>query len=261
MNADYTCVTRSKAMMESSATPSAEGMVATVRVLVIEDEPKMADLLCRGLIEDGYAVDIVTDGPSGYQAALVYDYDAVVLDVMLPGMSGFEICRKWRDRQKWVPVLMLTARGAVTDRVAGLDGGADDYLTKPFHLDELFARLRSLIRRGPTPRPTVLTVGALRADPASRRCWRGDVEIALTTKEFGLLELLMRRPGAVLTRELLTEHCWDFAYESRSNVVDVHIRALRDKIDRPFGVRSIETVRGVGYRIRTDGGVPKKPSR
>jgi two-component system OmpR family response regulator len=245
-------------MMESGTAPSVGKVVTTVRVLVVEDEPKMADLLRRGLVEDGYAVDIVGDGPSGYQAAMVCDYDAVVLDVMLPGMSGFDVCRKWRDRQKWVPVLMLTARGGVTDRVAGLDGGADDYLTKPFHLNELFARLRSLIRRGPTPRPTVLTVGALRADPASRRCWRGEVEITLTTKEFGLLELLMRRPGTVLTRELLVEHCWDFAYESRSNVVDVHIRALRDKIDRPFGLRSIETVRGVGYRMRADGGVPEK---
>ncbi len=241
--------------------PSAERVVATVRVLVVEDEPKMAGLLRRGLIEDGYAVDVAPDGPSGYHAATVYDYDAIVLDVMLPGMSGFEICRKWRSRQNWVPVLMLTARGAVADRVAGLDGGADDYLTKPFHLDELFARLRSLIRRGPTPRPTVLTAGALRADPASRRCWRGEIEIELTTKEFALLELLMRRPGTVLTRELLVEHCWDFAYESRSNVIDVHIRALRDKIDRPFGVRSIETVRGIGYRMRTDGGAHGEAGR
>jgi two-component system, OmpR family, response regulator len=248
-------------MMESGTTPSRERMVTTVRVLVVEDEPKMADLLRRGLIEDGYTVDIAADGPSGYHAATVYDYDAVVLDVMLPGMSGFDICRKWRNRQNWVPVLMLTARGAVTDRVAGLDGGADDYLTKPFHLDELFARLRSLIRRGPTPRPTVLTAGALRADPASRRCWRGEVEIALTTKEFGLLEQLLRRPGTVLTRELLLEHCWDFAYESRSNVVDVHIRALRDKIDRPFGICSIETIRGIGYRLRVDGGVQLKTGR
>jgi two-component system OmpR family response regulator len=236
-------------------------MVATVRVLVVEDEPKMANLLRRGLIEDGYAVDIAADGPSGYQAAMVYDYDAVVLDVMLPGMSGFDICRQWRNGHKWVPVLMLTARGAVADRIAGLDGGADDYLTKPFHLDELFARLRSLIRRGPTPRPTVLTAGVLRADPASRRCWRAEIEIALTTKEFGLLEQLMRRPGTVLTRELLLEHCWDFAHESRSNVVDVHIRALRDKIDRPFGVHSIETIRGIGYRLRTDGGTPKRATR
>ena len=248
--------------MESGATPSTERMVATVRVLVVEDEPKMADLLRRGLIEDGYAVDIAADGTQ-----------------RLPGRTGLRLRRGGAGRdaagrcpasisaangatgQNWVPVLMLTARGAVTDRVAGLDGGADDYLTKPFHLDELFARLRSLIRRGPTPRPTVLTVGALRADPASRRCWRGEVEIALTTKEFGLLELLMRRPGTVLTRELLVEHCWDFAHESHSNVVDVHIRALRDKIDRPFRLRSIETVRGIGYRMRTDGGVPEKTGR
>ena len=247
--------------MKSRTTPSAEGTVATVRVLVVEDEPKMADLLRRGLIEDGYAVDIAADGPAGCHAAYLCDYDAVVLDVMLPGMSGFDICQEWRSRQNWVPVLMLTARGAVTDRVAGLDGGADDYLTKPFHLDELLARLRSLIRRGPTPRPTVLTAGTLRIDPASRRCWRDDVEISLTTKEFGLLELLMRRPGIVLTRDHLVEHCWDFAYESRSNIVDVHIRALRDKVDRPFGVRSIETVRGIGYRVRTDGGVAEKTRR
>nr|VTP02794.1 Transcriptional regulatory protein TcrA [Mycobacterium riyadhense] len=230
-------------------------------MLVVEDEPKMARLLRRSLVEEGYAVDVVSDGASGYDAVVGGDYDAVVLDVMLPGVSGFEVCTNWRRQQIWVPVLMLTARGAVADRVAGLDGGADDYLTKPFHLDELFARLRSLIRRGPTPRPTVLTVGGLRADPASRRCWRGEVEIALTTKEFGLLEQLMRRPGAVLTRELVLEHCWDFAFESRSNVVDVHIRALRDKIDRPFAVRSIETVRGVGYRLRTDGGAPKDTTR
>ncbi|MGV7688207.1 response regulator transcription factor [Mycobacterium kansasii] len=232
-----------------------------MRVLVVEDEPKMAQLLRRGLIEEGYAVDVASDGASGYDAAVGRDYDAVVLDVMLPGVSGFEVCTNWRRQQIWVPVLMLTARGAVADRVAGLDRGADDYLTKPFHLDELFARLRSLIRRGPTPRPTVLTVGGLRADPASRRCWRGEVEIALTAKEFVLLEQLMRRPGTVLTRELLLEHCWDFAYESRSNVVDVHIRALRDKIDRPFAVRTIETVRGMGYRLRSDAGAPKANAR
>lgn len=232
-----------------------------MRVLVVEDEPKMAQLLRRGLIEEGYAVDVASDGASGYDAAVGRDYDAVVLDVMLPGVSGFEVCTNWRRQQIWVPVLMLTARGAVADRVAGLDRGADDYLTKPFHLDELFARLRSLIRRGPTPRPTVLTVGGLRADPASRRCWRGEVEIALTAKEFVLLEQLMRRPGAVLTRELLLEHCWDFAYESRSNVVDVHIRALRDKIDRPFAVRTIETVRGMGYRLRSDAGAPTANAR
>jgi two-component system, OmpR family, response regulator len=241
--------------------PPAVRKVLVVRVLVVEDEPKMADLLRRSLVEEGYAVDVAVDGDTGYETALARAYDAVVLDVMLPGSSGFDICRRWRRNEVWVPVLMVTARGAVADRVAGLDGGADDYLTKPFHLDELFARVRSLIRRGPTPRPTVLTVGNLRADPAGRRCWRGEAEIALTSKEFGLLELLMRRPGSVLTRGLLLEHCWDFAYESRSNVVDVHIRALRDKIDRPFALRSIETVRGIGYRLRTDGGTPENSSR
>ena len=249
-------------MMEGTGmTNPADGKVLGVRVLVVEDEPKMAGLLRRSLIEEGYAVDVAVDGDSGYAAALGRAYDAVVLDVMLPGSSGFDVCRKWRRNEVWVPVLMLTARGAVADRVAGLDGGADDYLTKPFHLDELFARVRSLIRRGPTPRPTVLTVGNLRADPAGRRCWRGEAEIALTTKEFGLLELLMRRPGSVLTRDLLLEHCWDFAFESRSNVVDVHVRALRDKIDRPFALSSIETVRGIGYRLRIDGGGPDKSSR
>ena len=242
-------------------TNPADRKVLAVRVLVVEDEPKMADLLRRSLIEEGYVVDVAVDGDSGYDAALGRAYDAVVLDVMLPGSSGFDVCRKWRRNEVWVPVLMVTARGAVGDRVAGLDGGADDYLTKPFHLDELFARVRSLIRRGPIPRPTVLTVGNLRADPAGRRCWRGEAEIALTTKEFGLLELLMRRPGSVLTRDLLLEHCWDFAYASRSNVVDVHIRALRDKIDRPFALSSIETVRGIGYRLRIDGGAPENSSR
>ncbi|WP_433754931.1 response regulator transcription factor [Nocardia sp. CA-135398] len=177
-----------------------------------------------------------------------------MLDVMLPGCSGFEVCERLRGEGVWVPVLMLTARGAVGDRVAGLDGGADDYLTKPFHLDELFARLRALIRRGPVPRPTLLVVGDLRMDTAARRCWRGDDEIVLTAKEYALLEMFLTQPGTVLTREVLTEHCWDFAYEARSNVVDVHVRGLRDKIDRPFAVSSLETVRGAGYRLRRDGG-------
>ncbi|PPJ34399.1 DNA-binding response regulator [Nocardia nova] len=225
-----------------------------MRVLVVEDEPKMASLLRRGMAEEGYAVDVAADGPDGYGAAVSRAYDAVVLDVMLPGYDGFEVCRRLRREAVWVPVLMLTARGAVADRVTGLDEGADDYLTKPFHLDELLARLRALIRRGPIPRPTVLSLGNLRVDTAGRRCWRSDVEITLTAKEFALLEMFARQPGMVLTREVLTEHCWDFAYESRSNVVDVHIRSLRDKIDRPFGVSSLETVRGAGYRLRPDGG-------
>jgi two-component system OmpR family response regulator len=225
-----------------------------MRVLVVEDEPKMAGLLRRGLVEEGYAVDIATDGEEGFGAAMSRPYDAVVLDVMLPELSGFEVCSQLRSNDVWVPVLMLTARDAVDDRVTGLDGGADDYLTKPFHLKELFARLRALSRRGPTPRPVELTAGDLRVDPASRRCWRGDDEVLLTSKEYALLEAFLRRPGTVLTREFLLEHCWDFAYESRSNVVDVHIRALREKIDRQFGVTSLETVRGTGYRLRGDGG-------
>jgi two-component system OmpR family response regulator len=221
---------------------------------VVEDEPKMAGLLRRGLVEEGYAVDVAADGVDGFGAAASRDYDAVVLDVMLPGLSGFEVCRRLRHGEVWVPVLMLTARDAVGDRICGLDGGADDYLTKPFHLEELLARLRALTRRGPVSPPTVLSAGDLRVDAVSRRCWRSDTEIVLTAKEYALLEMFLSRPGAVLTREVLLEHCWDFAYESRSNVVEVHIRALREKIDRRFGLSSLETVRGVGYRLRADGG-------
>lgn len=225
-----------------------------MRVLVVEDEPKMARLLHRGLHEEGYIVDVVADGGGGYAAAVSTSYDVVVLDVMLPGMSGFEVCRRLRARQVWSPVLLLTARDQVSDRVAGLDTGADDYLVKPFRFEELLARLRALLRRGPVQQPAVLAAGDLRLDPASHRCWRADTEIALTSKEFCLLEALMRHRGRVLTRQFLLEHCWDLAYESRSNVVDVHIRALRDKVDRRFGVASLETVRGAGYRLRPDGG-------
>jgi two-component system OmpR family response regulator len=225
-----------------------------VRVLVVEDEPKMAGLLRRCLAEEGYAVDVATDGVTGLDAASGREYDAIVLDVMLPAMTGFEACARLRSLEVWTPVLLLTARAAITDRIRGLDGGADDYLTKPFHIGELCARLRALIRRGPIERPTILTAGDLRVDPASRRCWRGDTEIVLTTKEYALLEALMRRRGAVLTREILLDRCWDYAFESRSNVIDVHIRALRDKIDRRFDVTALETVRGTGYRLRADGG-------
>jgi two-component system OmpR family response regulator len=169
---------------------------------------------------------------------------------MLPGIDGFETCRRLRDDGVWAPVLMLTARDAISDRVAGLDGGADDYLTKPFSFVELLARLRALGRRGPVERPTVLEVGSLRLDPASRRAWRGETEVALSTKEFALLETFMRRPGDVLSRFQLLEAAWDYEYENRSNIVDVYVRYLREKIDRPFGLRSIETVRGAGYRLR-----------
>ncbi|WP_432850596.1 response regulator transcription factor [Amycolatopsis sp. CA-161197] len=225
-----------------------------MRVLVVEDEPKMAGLLRRGLAEEGYMVDVAADGPGGFAAAAGRQYDVVVLDVMLPGYSGFEVCRRLRRDAVWVPVLMLTARAAVADRIHGLDGGADDYLAKPFHLAELFARLRALGRRGPALRPPELAVGDLRVDLAGRRCFRGDTEVRVTAKEFALLEAFLRHPGTVLTREVLLERCWDLAYESRSNVVEVHLRGLREKIDRAFGVVSLETVRGAGYRLRTDGG-------
>jgi two-component system OmpR family response regulator len=179
------------------------------------------------------------------------DYGAIVLDVMLPGIDGFETCRRLRADGVWAPVLMLTARDAVADRIAGLDGGADDYLVKPFAFDELLARLRALTRRTPAERPPVLAVADLRLDPAARRVWRGEEEIELTPTEFALLEAFMRNPGIALSRFQLLEQAWDAEYENRSNIVDVCVKALRDRIDRPFGADSIETVRGVGYRIRS----------
>jgi two-component system, OmpR family, response regulator len=221
-----------------------------MRVLVVEDEPKMAGLVKRGLEEEGVAVDIAGRGEDAVWMAGSTEYDVVVLDVMLPGLDGFEVCRRLRADEVWTPVLMLTARDAVEDRVAGLDGGADDYLVKPFAFDELLARLRALARRGAAERPAVLEAGDLRLDPATRRASRGDIEIALSQKEYALLETLMRRPGVALSRLQLLEHAWDDTYENRSNVIDVYIRYLREKIDRPFGTDTIETVRGVGYRLR-----------
>jgi len=221
-----------------------------MRVLVVEDEPKMAGLVKRGLEEEGIAVDVSGRGEDAVWMAGSTEYDVVVLDVMLPGLDGFEVCRRLRADEVWTPVLMLTARDAVEDRVAGLDGGADDYLVKPFSFDELHARLRALARRGSAERPAVLEIGDLRLDPATRRASRGDEEIALSQKEYALLETLMRRPGVALSRLQLLEHAWDDSYENRSNVIDVYIRYLREKIDRPFGTDTIETVRGVGYRLR-----------
>jgi two-component system, OmpR family, response regulator len=220
-----------------------------VRILVVEDEPRMAGLVRRGLVEDGHAADITAQGEDAVWMAEAHPYDAIVLDVMLPGLDGYETCRRLRTAGVWAPVLMLTARDAVEDRVAGLDAGADDYLTKPFSLAELLARLRALVRRGGVERPTELVVGDLRLDPASRRVWRGETEVSLSPKEFALLETFMRRPGQVLSRFELLEHAWDFAFESHSNVVDVYVRYLREKLDRPFGRGSFETVRGVGYRL------------
>jgi two-component system OmpR family response regulator len=225
-----------------------------MRVLIVEDHVKMAGLIRRGLRKEGMAVDVAGDGEEGVARAEATEYDAIILDVMLPGIDGFEVCRRLRADGIWAPILMLTARDAVKDRIAGLDEGADDYLTKPFSYAELLARLRALVRRGAVERPTELRVGDLRLDPARRQAWRGETEIALSAKEFSILETFMRRPGDVLSRFQLLEHAWDYEYENRSNVVDSYIRLLRQKIDKPFGLKSIETVRGAGYRLREDGG-------
>ncbi len=224
-----------------------------VRVLVIEDEARLASVIARGLREEGYAVDIAGQGEDALWMARAAAYDAILLDVMLPGANGFDVCRRLRRLEVWSPVLMLTARDAVEDRVDGLDAGADDYLVKPFSFEELLARLRALIRRVPNERPTVVEVGDLRLDPAARRAWRGETELDLSAKEFALLELFMRRPGKVLSRSELLDGAWDMAFERRSNVVDVYMGYLRAKVDKPFGSDSLETVRGVGYRLRASG--------
>ncbi len=233
-----------------AVSPSRSTMGLEMRVLVVEDEAKLAQLLARGLREEGYAVDVTGRGEESLWMAKANPYDAILLDVMLPGADGFEICRRLRSSGVWSPVLMLTARDAVDDRVSGLDAGADDYLAKPFSFEELLARIRALVRRAPAERPVVLEAGDLRLDPVSHRAWRGDAELELSAKEFSLLELLVRRPGKVFTRSELLDGAWDMNFERRSNVVDVYMRYLREKIDRPFGKDSIETVRGVGYRLR-----------
>src|SRR5688572_17102363 len=214
----------------------------------------MAAALLRGLRYEGIVADACGRGEEAVGLARATDYDAIVLDVMLPDIDGFETCRRLRAEGRWAPIVMLTARDAVEDRVRGLDQGADDYLTKPFSLAELLARLRALARRGPVERPPVHEAGSLRLDPASRRTWRGEQEIELSAREFALLETLMRSPGRVFSQLELLEAAWELGYEQRSNVVEVYVRYLREKIDRPFGLRSIETVRGLGYRLRKDGG-------
>ncbi|MBC7373262.1 MAG: response regulator transcription factor [Frankiales bacterium] len=220
-----------------------------MRLLVVEDDPAMASLLERALVKQGYAVEVARTGEDALWHVLEHDFDAVVLDAMIPAPDGFEVCRQMRAAERWAPVLMLTARDAVTDRVSGLDAGADDYLTKPFALAELHARLRALTRRDPRERPVVLAVGNLTLDPVGRQVRRGEVAVDLSPKEFSLLEELMRHSGEVLTRTHLLEHVWDVAYEGDSNVVDVYVRYLRNKVDRPFDCANVQTVRGVGYRI------------
>jgi two-component system OmpR family response regulator len=225
-----------------------------MRILIVEDEPKLARLLARGLREEGHASDIAATGEEALWMAEAAPYDAIVLDVMLPGLDGFAVSPTLRGREVRTPGLMQTARDAVEDRIEGLDTGADDYLLKPFAFAELLARLRALVRRGPPERPTELSAGDLRLDPAARRVWRGEAEIVLSAKEFALLEVFMRRAGEALSRVQLLDGAWDMAFESRSNVVDVYVRYLREKVDRPFGRHALETVRGIGYRLRDDGG-------
>jgi len=220
-----------------------------VRVLLVEDQTKLARAVRRGLQQEGYAVDVAATGDDGLHLATEVDYDAVVLDVMLPGLDGFEVCRRMRVQGRWAPVLMLTARDGVADRVTGLDVGADDYLIKPFALRELLARLRALVRRGAGERPAVLTVGSLRLDPAAHTVSRDGQPVELSAREFALLEFFMRHPGEVVTRTQVLEHVWDFNYEGLSNVVDVYVGYLRRKLEQPFGRPLLRTVRGVGYAL------------
>jgi two-component system OmpR family response regulator len=224
-------------------------MLHHVRVLVVEDSAAMASVIRRGLVEEGFAVDVAPDGSEGLWMALEWDYDLIVLDAMLPGLDGFEVCRRLRAGQRWAPVLMLTARTSVDDRVTGLNAGADDYLVKPFALRELVARLQALLRRGTTSRPTVLECGDLTLDPVSRVVTRAGTELDLTAKEFAVLELFMRHPGEVLTRTRILEHVWDMAFDPSSNIVDQYIGYLRRKIDKPFGREDLTTLRGAGYRL------------
>jgi two-component system OmpR family response regulator len=230
-----------------------------MRILVVEDSAKMASLLRRGLTEEGYAVDVVSNGVDAVWLATEQAFDAIVLDVVLPDIDGFEVCRRLRRGGRWAPLLMLTARDGVADRVRGLDAGADDYLAKPFAFEELFARLRSLVRRGPQERSPVLEIGDLMLDPAEHTVHRGDARVNLTPKEFALLQYFMQHPGEAIPRSRLLEHVWDFAFDGDPNIVDVYIGYLREKIDRPFGRASIETVRGIGYRIRTEIGDATSP--
>ena len=225
-----------------------------MRVLVVEDDVRMAAAIRRALRGVNVIGDVASTSHGACAMLADTPYDVVVLDVMLPDSDGFATCRRLRSTGDWTPIIMLTARAAIDDRIRGLDAGADDYLSKPFAFGELLARLRALVRRDPAERPVMITVGSLRLDPASAQVWRGEQEIRLSTREFALLEAFMRSPGQVLGHSQLLDAAWDIGHEYRSNVIEVYIRYLRGKIDRPFGVRSLETVRGLGYRLRRDGG-------
>lgn len=230
-----------------------------MRLLVVEDEKKMASLLKRGLQEEGYAVDVASTVEDAVWLGTANPYDSVILDLMLPDGDGFDVCRRLRIAKQWAPILMLTARDAVGDRIRGLDSGADDYLTKPFSFEELAARLRALLRRGRDPRPVVMTAGPVILDPGARSVTVNDSVVELTAREFALLELLMRRSGEVLSRSQIREHVWDFSFDGDSNIVEVYVRYLREKIDRKFGINIIETVRGAGYCIRQSSDAPSNP--
>ena len=223
-----------------------------MRILIVEDDRRMAAAMRRALDGAGVVADVVASGPDAAWMVREAAYDAMVLDVMLPGADGFEVCGSLRAAGVWVPIIMVTARAAVEDRVRGLDAGADDYLTKPFSLAELLARLRALVRRDPNERPVVLVVGSLRLEPATRSVSRQGVPIVVTAREFALLEVFMRRPGQVLSQRQLLDAAWDFAFDPQSNVVEVYVRYLREKIDRPYGLRTLQTVRGMGYRLCAD---------
>lgn len=225
-----------------------------MRVLVVEDEKRLAAGLKKGLEAEGFAADVALDGTDGLWMAREHPYDAIVLDIMLPGVNGYRICATLREEGNWTPILMLTAKDGEFDEAEALDTGADDYLTKPFSSVVLVAHLRALIRRGAGERPTVLSAGDLRYDPAARRAWRGDVEVSLTARETALLEFLLRRKGDVVSKTEILDHVWDYGFEGDLNIVEVYVRHLRNKLDRPFGRRAIETVRGAGYRLEADGG-------
>ncbi|WP_395245694.1 response regulator transcription factor [Agromyces sp. MMS24-K17] len=223
-----------------------------MRVLIVEDEPRLAEGMRRGLEAEGFAVDLAANGVDGLWLAGQQPYAAIVLDLMLPGLSGFTVCRRLRDDGVWTPVLVVTAKDGVLDQVEALETGADDYLTKPYAFAILVARLRALIRRGDTPRPPVLRVGDLSLDPATRRVERGGAEIDLTAREFAVLEFLFRHAGEVVGKRRILDGVWDFGFDGDPNIVEVYIRHLRNKIDRPFGRASIETLRGAGYRLADD---------
>jgi two-component system OmpR family response regulator len=225
-----------------------------MRILVVEDEPRLADGLRTGLSAEGFAVDVALTGTDGLWLAREQPFDGIVLDVMLPNLNGYRICQILRSEGNWTPILMLTAKDGEWDEVEGLDTGADDYLTKPFSHAVLVARLRALLRRGARERPAVLSAGDLRLDPAARRVWRGGTELALTAREVSLLEFLLRRRGEVLSKREILAHVWDFDFDGDPNIVEVYVRHLREKLDRPFGRAAIETIRGAGYRLAADGG-------